>query len=136
LDKYLLPIIGIVKARKLYKKHEYRFVWSIMASYGGLAGVLFSLLHPNIIFLISLDERELEHKKGFAERIIGWVRKRVLRKADSVYVSDVAEDQRLGLLKGARLEERGGDTRSFVNRVKQSYADLLNKQERKLHRPK
>ena len=136
LDKYLLPFLGVWKARKLHKEHEYRFAWSIMASYGGLAGVFFSLLYPNTIFLISLDERELDRKRGISERLIDRIRKRVLRKADSVYISEVGEEQRSKIPKGAHIMERGGDTRSFVNRVKQSYADLLNKQERKLHRPK
>lgn len=136
-DKYLLPILGTAKARALHKEHDYRFVWSIMASYGGLGGIFFSRLHPDTIFLISLDDRELDRKKGIAERIIDSVRKRILRNASSVYVSHLSEDEKSSLHHvGENIVQRGGDARSFMNEMRRTYADLLNKQEKKLHRAK
>jgi UDP-glucose 4-epimerase len=39
-DKFLLPILGVGKARELQKKNRYLFMWSVMASYGGLAAAL------------------------------------------------------------------------------------------------
>lgn len=137
LDKYLLPILGISKARKLYREHRYRFVWSIMASYGGLAGIIFSKTHPDTLFLISLDDRELVRKKGFAEKIIDLIRKSILRQASSVYVSNLSEDEKAALARiTPQVEQKGRDSREFLNQVRHTYAKLLNKQERKLHRPK
>ena len=136
-DKYLLPILGTIKAHKLHKEHQYRFVWSIMASYGGLGGILFSRIYPDTMFLISLDDRELIRKKGVAEKIIDLIRKGILRKASSVYVSNLSEDEKSLLYQiTPQMTERGGNVRGFVNQVRRTYADLLNKQERKLHRPK
>jgi UDP-glucuronate decarboxylase len=137
LDKYLLPIFGVIKARKLHREHQYRFIWSIMASYGGLAGIIFSKINPGTLFLISLDDRELVRKKGFAESIINLIRKKILREASSVYVSNLNEDEKAALARiTPQVEQKGIDSREFLNQVRHTYAKLLNKQERKLHRPK
>jgi UDP-glucose 4-epimerase len=40
-DKFLLPILGPVKAFSLWRKHTYLFAWSLMASYATLAGAIF-----------------------------------------------------------------------------------------------
>jgi UDP-glucuronate decarboxylase len=32
IDKFLLPILGFMKAKRLAKEHNYRFVWSVMGS--------------------------------------------------------------------------------------------------------
>ena len=41
LNKYLLPITGYLKARKLHKKFQYDAVWSMMANYAGFAALFF-----------------------------------------------------------------------------------------------
>jgi len=52
-------------------------------------------------------------------------------------VSNIALAEGSELLKDAvHVNAHEGDTKSFVNKVRYSYADLVNKQESKLHRPK
>lgn len=58
-DKYLLPILAPLKAKKLHKKHDYQVAWGIMASYGALAAGWFSRLAKRGV-LISLFEGKIE----------------------------------------------------------------------------
>jgi hypothetical protein len=137
LDKYLLPILGVIKAHKLHKEHGYRFAWSVMASYGGLSALLLKLLNRDINFLITLDESEVTNRSFIKSKIIFPIYKIIFKNADSVYLSDVSLERR------AKIGENGIDIniidnnrKNFVNHVRYNYAKLLNKQEKKLERPK
>ena len=131
-DKFLLPIMGVLKARKLKKEHNYVFVWSVMASYAGLAAALLKLMKKDVIFLISLADDEAKGRGGyFKNKFYNFV----FDNADSVYVRD--EDESSTLLDTiSNKKSRGGDAKSFMNRVRLTYSDMLNKKEKKLARPK
>ncbi|MCC7522719.1 glycosyltransferase family 4 protein [Candidatus Uhrbacteria bacterium] len=59
LDKYLLPVLGPLRALRLKKPD---IVWSLMASYGGFAALFFSWLKPKPRLLLTLQEGDpLEH---------------------------------------------------------------------------
>lgn len=134
-DKYLLPVVGLMKARKLAKKHQYRFVWSIMGSYSGMAALLFRLMNKETNLLLTLDDKELSHR-GWKARFLSPIYKMVLGRAGTIYVSNIALAQGAELLKDVSVTTPAGDTKSFVNKVRFAYADMANKQEKKLHRPK
>jgi len=55
-DKYLLPILGYVKAVNLNKQRNYLNIWSIMASFGGFAALFFKKKNRKIPFLLTLQE--------------------------------------------------------------------------------
>ncbi|MBU1176927.1 glycosyltransferase family 4 protein [Patescibacteria group bacterium] len=55
-DKYLLPFLGLIKAKKLEKKNNYNLTWSIMASFGGFLGLRFKKKYPNKKWLLTLQE--------------------------------------------------------------------------------
>ena len=55
-DKYLLPFLGLIKAKKLEKKNNYNLTWSIMASFGGFLGLRFKKKYPNKPWLLTLQE--------------------------------------------------------------------------------
>lgn len=134
-DKYLLPISGFMKARKLARVHQYRFVWSIMGSYSGMAALLYKLTNNESNLLMTLDDKELSHK-GWKARILTPIYRLVLGKAGTIYVSNIALAQGAQLLKDVPVIAPAGDTKSFVNKVRFAYADMANKQEKKLPRPK
>lgn len=136
LDKYLLPFLGFLKAQQLKDAHQYRFVWSIMGSYSGMAALLFKLANRETNLLMTLDDKELA-RKGLKARFLSPIYRLVLGKSDSIYVSNIALAEGKELLKYAhRMTAHEGDTKSMVNKVRYTYADLVNKQEKKLHRPK
>jgi len=55
-DKYLLPFLGLIKAKQLEKKNNYNLTWSIMASFGGFLGLFFKNKYPNKKWLLTLQE--------------------------------------------------------------------------------
>jgi UDP-glucuronate decarboxylase len=135
MDKFLLPFLGYLKAQKLKQKHDYRFVWSVMGSYSGMAALLFKLANRETNLLITLDDKELR-RKGWKAKILSPIYHFVLGGSDSIYVSNIALAEGSQLLGDARVTQHEGDIKAMVNKVRFTYADLANKQEKKLHRPK
>lgn len=59
-DKFLLPLFGSLKARKLEKKGSYGLIWSVMASQAGVAAALFKIFYPAKKLLLTLQEGDPE----------------------------------------------------------------------------
>lgn len=112
LDKYLLPILGAFKARSLDKELHFRFMWSLMASYGALAGVILKMRGSKASFIIAHHASELYG--GWRAKVAGYAE----RRADTVY-------------HGADVEQ----TNMLLERVRKNYQELTMKQEGKLMRP-
>ena len=112
LDKYLLPFLGAFKARSLDRQLHFRFMWSLMASYGALAGVVLKLLGSHASFIIA--RHASERYSPLQQRIVGYAE----GKADHVYGG----------------EEMQG-TGALINQVRNKYQELTMKQEGKLMRP-
>lgn len=112
LDKYLLPILGAFKAKTLDKQYHYRFMWSVMASYGGLIGLILKLLGNKASLLLIQDD---------GEKTSGWrksVANAIRNKTDKTYSSNDSQE-----------------SDEFIKRVRKNYAELTAKQENKLLRP-
>lgn len=112
-DKYLLPFLGAAKALSLEKKFHYRFMWSVMASYGGALAVILKLLGSKTSLLLMRDKDE-NYPAGLRKKFADYVE----RKADSVHIVDSK-----------------GTNQEFIEAVRTAYADLTAKQEGKLNRP-
>ena len=112
LDKFGLLLFGALKAFGLHKENQYKFMWSIMPSYGGIAGRIMKFMYPKISFIVT-DEKVKKSpvREKFTESI--------KRSADKVY-----------------LTEDSGDNNDFAESVRYDYAKLLAKQEGKLERPR
>ncbi|MCA9361873.1 glycosyltransferase family 4 protein [Candidatus Kaiserbacteria bacterium] len=62
LNKFLFQFLAPWKAIWLHFKHHYNGVWALMAHSAGVPGALFKLLHPNVKFILSLQEGDpIEH---------------------------------------------------------------------------
>lgn len=64
-DKYLLPVLGFFAARRLSARNSYSFIWSIMASYAGLAASLFRVVSGIKMVLTVQEGDDEEHLKRF-----------------------------------------------------------------------
>lgn len=113
IDKYLLPFLGAFKASTLDKKLHFRFMWSLMASYGALAGVILKLLGSRASFIIAHHASEL-YDSPIKRKLAEYAE----RKADHVYA-------------GAEMQ----GTNELIERVRKNYQALTMKQEGKLMRP-
>jgi len=84
LDKYLLPILGYFKAKKLSKKQKYSLIWAISASQAGLAALFFKLKNSKIPFLLTVQEGS-SPKQMFKRRWMAWpLIKKIFKKADYI----------------------------------------------------
>ncbi|MEA3464240.1 MAG: glycosyltransferase, partial [Patescibacteria group bacterium] len=67
IDKFLLPLCGLIKALQLHKKNNYDIVWPIMASQASIAASFFKIFKPKVKLLLTLQEGdEEEHLKRYA----------------------------------------------------------------------
>ena len=131
LDKFLLPFLGFKKAKDLNKKHKFRFVWSIMASYGAIPAIFLKQKNKNLSFLLTLDEKELKQKSKLKKKVVSFFHRIAFKHADSVYTQN-EENLNIEKNKLVNLSQK----ESFTNTVQKTYKELLNKQERKLKRAK
>ncbi|MDP3900202.1 MAG: glycosyltransferase family 4 protein [bacterium] len=86
LDKLLFPFRAARLTSKLHRQNNYEVIWSIMASFSGFAALFFKKKHPEVKFLITLQEgddlRKVESKINlpFVKK---WF-KQIFTKADYV----------------------------------------------------
>lgn len=111
-DKYLLPVLGAFKARSLDRALKFRFMWSLMASYGAIAGVVLKMLGSRASFIIAHHASELYG--GWKAKVASYAE----RKADHVY-------------QGADMQ--GSD--ELLEQVRKKYQELTMRREGKLIRP-
>ncbi len=97
IDKYLLPLLAVFKALKLTKKNNYEVVWGIMASYGSLAAILFSLLSRKAV-LLSLYEGKIKDTNSLRRRLLRPIYKLILKKAHRLQVVAELTQQQLAWL--------------------------------------
>lgn len=136
-DKYLLPLLGVWKAHQLHREHKYRFAWSVMASYGGISALLLKLIYPDINFLLTIDPKELTQRGFLKSKIIYPFYKLIFKNTDSVYVSDNALEKNAKIIHPhMNISVVGEGSKAFMNKVRYTYIDLINKQEKKLNRAK
>ena len=60
IDKFLLPILGLIKAIKLNKKRNYQIIWAIMASQAGVTASFFKIIYPNKKMILNIQEGDPE----------------------------------------------------------------------------
>lgn len=136
LDKYLLPFWGVFWAGKLYQKNKYRFVWSIMASYGGLAALFLKFFYKNLNFLLTFHENEIVKKNFWKAKITFPIYQAIFKRADYVYVSEMALEKGVRVIAAREVMGIPPNPKEFMSQVRDTYIDLINKQEKKLSRPK
>jgi hypothetical protein len=84
-DKYLLPILGPIKALGLNKKSDFALSWSIMASYGALAAAVFSFLARKA-YMISLFEDKARDSGFLRQKMIRLVHKFIFKRSHRLQV--------------------------------------------------
>lgn len=84
LDKLLFPFRAARLAHQLHLQHAYDATWSIMASFSGFAARLFKRQHPDVPYVLTLQEgddlRSIEQK---ARLVWPWFRD-IFQRADQV----------------------------------------------------
>ncbi len=83
IDKYLLPLFGVWRAFRVAGFTPV-VAWSLLASYGGFAALLYGWLRPRTKLLLTLQEGDpLEHYAKRAGRL-QWLHQQVFKRANAV----------------------------------------------------
>ena len=123
IDKYLLPFYGARTARMLMREHRYLFMWSIMASYGALAGIR-ARRNSSVPLLVTLADQSLSPRVRFFLRL-------VMRSADQVFATLPEQERRLPPLRTRMRGQRSlGAGDAFANPMRFAYATILRRQTR------
>ena len=94
VQKLLFPFMAARKAAELHREHPYDAVWSIMASYAGYAGHIFKEKHPQIPFILTIQEGDhFGRREGFLKPLF----RKIFKAADqitaiSTFLADWARD--------------------------------------------
>lgn len=117
IDKFLLPVFGPLKAFFMKGSSE-AVVWSLMASYGGFAALVYTWLRPKAKMLLTLQEGDpLEHYAKRAGRL-QFVHKKIFARANKVQAISrfLAEWATTMGFKGTpEVIPNGVDLKSFAN---------------------
>lgn len=84
IDKYLLPLLGPLRAFSLHPTPYTLPIWSLMASYGGFASLVYTWFRPRTNMLLTIQEGDpLEH---YAKRVgrFGFLHRAVFKRANAV----------------------------------------------------
>jgi len=130
INKYLFPILGYWKAKKLHKKYKYDATWSMMASYNGFSALFFKNKNPKIPFILSLQEGDpisyIKKRVGVFYPIF----KNVFKKADLVqaisrYLGEFAKS--MGYRGEVFVVPNAVDTKHFSKEIDSSELEKLKK---------
>jgi glycosyltransferase involved in cell wall biosynthesis len=56
LNKYAYLVTGLWKALSLHRQNHYDTMWSLMATYNSFTAILFKILHPEVRFVLTLQD--------------------------------------------------------------------------------
>lgn len=101
LNKLLFPFAAAFRGLRLHRARPYDIVWSIMANYAGFAALFFKKMHPEVPFLLTLQEGDpIEHILRKTRFVSRWFRQ-IFSRADMVQaISQYLAD--FGISMGAR----------------------------------
>lgn len=130
-DKFLLPILGLIKAIRLNRKNNYMLSWAIMASFGALAAWLFKKINRRTPYLLTLQEGDSPEHIYSRAKWLGPYYKKMFTQADFItaishYLKDFALKQ--GTMASIEIVPNGVDVKKFkVESLRFQVAELKNK---------
>jgi len=135
LNKLFFQFFGALKASKLHRQHNYDSIWAMMAHSSGVPAGIFKSSHPDVSYILTLQEGDPTRHIKKKMRIFGKLFYNAFSKADKVQ----AISHFLG--KWARNMGYGGELKIIPNAVdigyfSQKYSDaeiseLKNKLDKK-----
>lgn len=128
-DKIYFVYKAWQEAEKIHRHKRFEVIWALMASYGGVAALLFKMNHPGVPLLLTLQEGDSEKHLVLGKfGLVGWFGKKIVRKADfiqpiSKYLADFAIKRGAGC--PMEVVPNGVDIELFQTRYKESETKLM-----------
>lgn len=130
LNKLFFQFLAAWKAHKLHKKNHYDAIWAMMAHSCGVPAAIFKLVHPNVPYLLTLQEGDPPEYIQKKMRPLYPLFKRAFTKADfvqtiSTFLANWA--RRMGYVGPLEVVPNAANTKHFSQQYPQSELDALKK---------
>lgn len=127
-DKWLLPIVGPWKACRIGSAEDLSTVWALMASYGGIAALIYTWFRPKARFLLTLQEGDPLERYTRRAGAFHLVHRDVFRRANAVqaisrFLGDWAV--RMGFKGTPEIIPNGVDVDGFVGHLDEDRREEL-----------
>ncbi|MBI5655044.1 glycosyltransferase family 4 protein [Candidatus Uhrbacteria bacterium] len=120
LDKYLLPVLGVMRAMSIARAKDVDCIWSLMASYGGFTALVYTWVRPKTKLLLTLQEGDpLEHYAKRAGRL-QFLHEKIFKRADAVQaISNFLAEwaTKMGFKSKPEVVPNGVDIAKFTKRI-------------------
>ncbi len=101
-DKYIFPFLAMKKFRELNKKNNYSVLWSVMATYAGLAAFMITVFIKRIPLMITMDKGEASKRTQTRAKIIYPVYSRILKHSHVIISFNNEINDKLKMLKNEK----------------------------------
>ncbi|MFA5185802.1 MAG: glycosyltransferase family 4 protein [Patescibacteria group bacterium] len=120
VDKYLLPILGVMRAVRIARAKDVDCIWSLMASYGGFTALAYTWVRPRTKLLLTLQEGDpLEHYAKRAGRL-QFLHEKIFKRADAIQaISNFLAEwaMKMGFKGKPEVIPNGVDIAKFTQRI-------------------
>lgn len=130
LNKLLFQFLAAWEAHKLHKKNYYDAIWAMMAHSCGVPAAIFKMVHPNVPYLLTLQEGDPPEYIQNKMRPLYLLFKRAFTKADfiqtiSTFLANWA--RRMGYQGPLEVVPNAVNTKHFSQQYPQVELDSLKK---------
>ena len=134
--KLLFPFIAFFKAQMLWRKHKYDSIWAMMANRAGFAAMFFKTFHPNVKYILTLQEGDPLDVLKIRVKFIHPLFKLIFTKADIIqtisnYLAGFAKEMTIG--KKIVVIPNGVDVEHFSKDIVYSEIESLKRELKKVN---
>lgn len=130
-DTYFLPFLGVFKALKLHRKHDFSLIVGIIYNQASLAAAFFKLLKPKIPFLLNLQDGDTDEVINKKTRGLKKILSIIYKKPDIVTViAKFLKDRALknGSTNNIKVIPNGVDVNLFDKEIDSEKINNLQKE--------
>ncbi len=125
MDKFLLPILGFFKGRKLFNQYNYLFTWSLLASYATLTAVILKSMRKTSL-LVTLADHNLDDVSVIHKLFL----RSMISRSDQVYgTHNTQEISVMDTIGGDLPRNSLGEGDAFANALRYAYADIVRQKQ-------
>jgi len=137
IDKYWLALFGGFLALRLHRRNKFSMAWSVMASYGALAAIVFKTFKKSVPFMVFLYHGDLTGRAYKKAKLIWPLYRLIFKKSEAIKTPDDVMTKRLKDLSHEwKADLLSVESTLEVSKIKETYSKLVNRVDKKLSQPK
>ncbi len=134
LDKYLLPLLGSLKARQLHKDKNFVLVTSVRTTYAALSSLIFNFF-SNLPFIIIMHPADFVETAKTKAKLIWPIYKLIFKKSSAFHITDDAFLQKLKDIQ-KDIDLLSIESTTETRKIRETFQKIINKADKKLFKPR